>query len=159
MAASLQQSHFCVLILSLVLLPGLWHRCDCVVESNPLWRGWSSLDFGLFATGKQIKKTKPYIKNPRLLALRYCHVVPILHVSVLSLSWASKNPSFRVKHTHKQTDTQTDTWTDYSMPPGLCPLRNNYVLTYQGHWDCATHHVAEKDHQLATEVSTSRWGS
>ena len=30
----------------------------------------------------------------------------------------------------------------------------NYVLTMQGHRDCVTHRVAEKDHHVATEVST-----
>ena len=28
----------------------------------------------------------------------------------------------------------------------------NYVLTMQGHWDCTTHHMAEKDHHVACRL-------
>ena len=40
-------------------------------------------------------------------------------------------------------------------PTTRCITDLNYVLTMQGHRDCVTHCLAEKDHQ-ATEISTSR---
>ena len=62
--------------------------------------------------------------------MRYCHVVPILHVSALSLLRALRNLSCRVTHTH--IHSQTDTRTDYHtcMPLGLHRPRHNEILVH-----------------------------
>ena len=37
-------------------------------------------------------------------------------------------------------------------PTTRCITDLNYVLTMQGHWDCATHRVAETDHHVACRL-------
>ena len=45
-----------VFVLSLVFLPGMLHRCDCLLASNSLLTGCFTLDFGSLTTGVKVSK-------------------------------------------------------------------------------------------------------
>ena len=112
-----------IFVFSLVLLTGLWHtcRCDCLVEKQPTVKRLVFAQLWIPRSGDQGKQITLTIKQSlkskiRDIVLRYCHIVPILHISVLNLLRASRNPSCRVTH--------TDTWSNYRIAPGLCPPRH-----------------------------------